>query len=163
METLTVYLPQDEFRLLYQQVSILRDGICYSYYYKKFEHFLSTHTLPQEDFYRFSSNAYYDEIILSWCKIFGSYNEPCHYKEILKYQSIKECLESIQHGLSNEELLSSFLLDYADKTGEYKKYHEETKKYRDMYLIHREHAITKVSDGDIIFPKVDIAERAHAI
>jgi hypothetical protein len=149
--SLKAFLPQDEFRILSQQFILAEEGISYGHYYELFEKKLKT---LRSSFYQYTRNAYYDEIILTWCKLFGSYGEPTHYTSILKFNGIIKALNIVKNGLSDQENLKKKVTAGVDS---YDQYHHDTKDYRDRYLIHREHSPITINDGDLNFPIVQPA------
>lgn len=153
-----VYCPQDEFRIISQIYRIAKDGIFFIFYKKYFDSLQNNfNSKPDEAWYVNTITSYYDSAVLQWCLIFGSYKEPTHYSNLLNYPGIKRKLENLTgySELCRHTFKDYFLKEAKIEFEEYKKFHKETKKYRDMYLIHREHHSSVVNYGDIISPKLD--------
>lgn len=156
-----VYLPHIEYRLLSAIYALSVDGLIYCLYKKHFESI-------EEDFkakdsyiwFIHTMNAYYDLAIGHWCRIFGSYSEPTHYYQLLETQALQQKLIDIGIGASEKDKLKEYLLKGSDLTPDnFDSYHQLTKEYRDRNLIHREHSPSEIKDGDLYFPKLEIAKK----
>ena len=155
-----VFMPHTEYRLISAMYGLVCDGITYCMYKCYFDS-ISTFFKDTSNYlwYIHTVNAYYDLAISNWCKIFGSYTEPTHYHKLIETQALRTKLTEVGVMSADVDHLRSYLLDHAQLSREqYNSYHELTKDYRDRNLIHCEHSPEEIKDGDLYFPKLNVAK-----
>lgn len=150
------YLPHDEYRLISAMYDITTDGL-YSAYYKRYlddqrEFIKSQPRLIV--WYNRTRNAYYDQAISNWCKIFGSWSEPTHYYKLLEIPLFVTKLKEI-FNIKEKNDLKHMIVNNVNME-EFKLYHSKTKDYRDRYLIHREHSPKQIEDDELGYPNLDV-------
>jgi len=152
-------LPKDESRLFKQLYELSFDGLSSILYKNELNKGKDQYLHSKyRGWFISTSNAYLDEAILKWCMIFGSWSEPAHYYTLLKAVHIKSTLNNL--GIDSDEKLKLHLLDEASLTElEFDAYHQETKDYRDRYLVHREHSPRTIGNGDLSHPELIVAEK----
>ncbi|HCC3233743.1 TPA: hypothetical protein JD761_002490 [Legionella pneumophila subsp. pneumophila] len=156
------WLPQPECRLLKQMYGIAGDGLQYLYYKRWFNE--NEQYIQQIDsgWYTYTVNGYYDLSLRNWCMLFGTYDEPTHYHKLLDYTGIKSNLQTIYLGGEidknklREKLLESMSISFEDFCA----YHKCVVEYRNKYLSHREHHPNQIKDGDLTYPRLDIARQS---
>lgn len=154
------YMPHTEYRLVSAMYGLVCDGITYCMYKNHFDSLSGSFKgTSNHIWFIHTVNAYYDLAISNWCKIFGSYSEPTHYNKLIETQALKAKLLEVELVLTGADQLRAYILDNAGlKPDEYSAYHELTKDYRNRNLVHREHSPDEIKDGDLYFPKLDIAQ-----
>jgi hypothetical protein len=154
-----IYLARTEKRLITAMYELTCEGFIYATYANEIDKNHNQLESSKKVWRQLTRNAYYDAAIRNWCMLFGSRNEPTHYSKLLTSEIFKSHLIQLNIGSTVDELRTKLLMD-ADLTREmHSQYHQATKKYRDMYLIHREHSPNIINDGDLNFPILDSAIR----
>jgi|GEM_PF-6888706 len=155
-----VYMPQTEYRLISAMYGLVCDGITYCMYKNHFDSLSNSFKgTPNHIWFIHTVNAYYDLAVSHWSKMFGSHSEPTHYYNLIETQSLVIKLLDVGIEVANKEHLKNFLLKGCNlKAEDYDSYHQLTKEYRDRNLVHREHSPDEINDGDLYFPKLDIAK-----
>lgn len=157
----TVYIPHTEYRLISAMYELVCDGVFYCMYKSYFDSIAESFNkkTPNHIWFIHTVNAYYDLAVSHWCKVFGSHSEPTHYYNLIETQSLVIKLLEVGIEAADTEHLKGFLLNGCNlKAEEYDTYHQLTKEYRDRNLVHREHSPDEINDGDLYFPKLDIAK-----
>jgi hypothetical protein len=153
----TVYLPRKEKRLINAMYELACEGYICAIYTREMNKKQNTFASSKQVWHRFTRNSYYDSAIRNWCMLFGSRNEPTHYSKLLSSEIFKLRLNKIGIDSSVERLRELLLTDAGLTVKMHEEYHQATKKYRDMYLIHRQHSTDIINNGDLHFPVLDSA------
>lgn len=156
------FCPHDESRILSQMLNITGNGIQYVYYKKLFDTLADRVLVDNQDWFMLTLNGYYDLAVYNWSMLFGAYSEPTHYKKLLEHKNISECLcQILGFDQVDKESLQCYLLDCIKLSDEeYKKAHQKICDYRDRFLAHREHSPSKINNGDLIFPELNIIKKS---
>lgn len=145
------FMNHKQSRLVNSLIRISRDCIGYARYFRLMK-------TEENHWSILTRNAYYDEAVINWCKLFGAYGEPTHYYEIVgqKYE--------LSHNLSKMGLepidtdsLKRWVLERAGVDHEaFDVFHAKTTEYRNRNLIHFEHDPEEDKDRDLKYPEIDI-------
>lgn len=156
----TVYLPRKEKRLINAMYELVCEGLICATYTNEIDKKENNFVSSRQVWHRFTRNAYYDSAIRNWCMLFGSRNEPTHYSKLLTFEIFKASLSEINVGSAVEDLRKKLLKEASVTIEVHEEYHQATKKYRDMYLVHRQHyefqVVREVIDMDDWLDKLRI-------
>lgn len=151
------YAPHAEKRILQEMSNIIIYGLLYADYKRYFDQIKTNVSTNSLDCWIATINGYYDLAVFNWCMIFGSKNEPTHYKKLLEHGGCLNKLKTLykQNRMLPEDLQKIILDEAGLEESEYESFHRKTLHYRNKNLIHREHSPLEIHDGDLEYPDLD--------